>query len=84
MTIHLRDSQSRLWTVEGDWSAETVGADFDGRGQILAWIRPVSPDAHLEPVVVDGALGQPAHAAAPLPPAPVPALPPAPRRGDED
>lgn len=53
MTIHLRDNQGREWTVEGDWYAETVGADFDGRGQILAWLRPASPDAGLEPVEPD-------------------------------
>lgn len=50
MTVSLRDSQGRNWTVEGDWHAEVVGADFDGRGKILAWFRPLSPGAHLEPV----------------------------------
>jgi hypothetical protein len=73
--IRLRDTQGRLWTVEGDWDAETVGADFDGRGQILAWIRPTSQDAHLEPLVTEGALGQPEQAAAPLPAVPPRALP---------
>lgn len=49
MTIRLHDNQGRDWTVEGDWSAQVVGADFDGRGQILVWISPDSADAHLEP-----------------------------------
>lgn len=51
MTISLHDNQGRDWTVEGDWQAQVVGAEFDGRGQILVWITPDSEDAHLEPVV---------------------------------
>lgn len=51
MTIRLHDNQGRDWTVEGDWQANVVGADFDGRGQILVWMRPASEDAHLEPDV---------------------------------
>lgn len=49
MTIRLHDNQGRDWTVEGDWQAQVVGADFDGAGQILVWIAPDSADAHLEP-----------------------------------
>ncbi len=49
MTIRLHDNQGRDWTVEGDWSAQVVGADFDGKGQILCWIAPDSADACLEP-----------------------------------
>jgi hypothetical protein len=51
LTIRLHDNQGRDWTVEGDWRAHVVGADFDGRGQILVWISPDSNDAHLEPAV---------------------------------
>lgn len=50
MPIRLRDNQGRDWTVEGDWSARVVGADFDGRGQILVWISPDSADAYLESI----------------------------------
>lgn len=53
MTINLCDSQGRDWTVEGDWRAQVIGADFDGRGQILMWMRPASPEARLEPLVAD-------------------------------
>jgi hypothetical protein len=55
MTIRLHDNQGRDWTVEGDWSAQVVGADFDGRGQILVWISPDSADAHLEPATPEAA-----------------------------
>lgn len=49
MTIRLHDNQGRDWTVEGDWSAQVVGADFDGAGKILVWMTPADADAHLEP-----------------------------------
>lgn len=52
MTIRLHDNQGRDWTVEGDWSAQVVGADFDGRGQILMWIKP-DPDGYLAPAPRD-------------------------------
>jgi hypothetical protein len=48
MTIRLHDNQGRDWTVEGDWSGQVVGADFDGRGKILIWISRDDEDAHLE------------------------------------
>lgn len=48
MTIRLHDNQGRDWTVEGDWSAQVVGADFGGNGAILMWMRP-SGDGYLEP-----------------------------------
>jgi hypothetical protein len=50
-TINLCDNQGRNWTVEGDWRAHAVGADFDGTGRILMWISPLSEDALLEPVI---------------------------------
>lgn len=49
MTIRLHDNQGKDWTVEGDWQANVIGADFDGRGQIMCWIRPISVDAGLVP-----------------------------------
>lgn len=73
MTIRLHDNQDRDWTVEGDWSAQVVGADFDGRGQILVWISPDSADAHLEPAMPETARE---HVSRVIESGPPPALPP--------
>lgn len=53
MTILLHDNQGRDWTVEGDWSAQVMGADFDGHGQILMWISPDNADAYLKPAPIE-------------------------------
>lgn len=59
MTIRLHDNQGRDWTVEGDWSAQVVGADFDGDGQILMWISPDDAEAHLKPATAALPAGRP-------------------------
>lgn len=55
MTVTLVDDKGRRATVEGDWTAQMLGADFGGAGQIMVWLKP-GADGWLEPVGNQAAL----------------------------
>lgn len=49
MGIRVRSPQGGMFKLEGNWTGETVGQDFGGRGRMLVWLSPDDAMARVEP-----------------------------------
>lgn len=49
MGIRVRSPQGGMFKVVGDWTGETIGQDYAGRGRLLIWLTPDNSMARVEP-----------------------------------
>jgi hypothetical protein len=49
MGIRVRSPQGGMFKVVGNWTGETIGQDYAGRGRLLVWLEPDDAMARVEP-----------------------------------
>lgn len=49
MGIRVRSPQGGMFKLVGNWSGETIGQDYAGRGRMLVWLEPDDAMARVEP-----------------------------------